>query len=116
MVQSRRHPCRPEGRDGPLVRTLASHGRYYERWAKGWEFQALLKARPLAGDRELGDRFVALTGQRVWQASAQPDFVEAVQRMRRRVEEHVPAGEGLQAREVTWRPRKACPSGGAGTP
>ena len=45
---------RPEGRDGPLVRTLASHVAYYQRWAKTWEFQALLKARPVAGDRELG--------------------------------------------------------------
>ena len=41
---------RPEGRAGPLVRTLASHLAYYERWAKTWEFQALLKARPVAGD------------------------------------------------------------------
>src|SRR6185437_4939411 len=38
---------RPEGRDGPLVRTLASHRAYYDRWAKTWEFQALLKARPV---------------------------------------------------------------------
>ena len=45
---------RPEGRDGPLVRTLASHRVYYERWAKTWEFQALVKARPVAGDLELG--------------------------------------------------------------
>ena len=42
---------RPEGRDGPLVRTLASHRAYYERWAKTWEFQALLKARPVAASR-----------------------------------------------------------------
>ena len=42
---------RPEGKDGALVRTLDSHLAYYERWAKNWEFQALLKARPLAGDR-----------------------------------------------------------------
>ena len=41
---------RPEGKAGPLVRTLASHVAYYERWAKTWEFQALLKARPVAGD------------------------------------------------------------------
>ena len=45
---------RPEGKDGPLVRTLASHEAYYERWASTWEFQALLKARPVAGDLELG--------------------------------------------------------------
>ena len=46
---------RPEGKDGALVRTLESHLAYYERWAKGWEFQALLKARPLAGDLDLGN-------------------------------------------------------------
>lgn len=39
---------RPEGRNGPLVRTLASHLAYYQRWAKTWEFQALLKARAVA--------------------------------------------------------------------
>ena len=53
---------RPEGRDGPLVRTLASHRAYYERWAKTWEFQALLKARPVAGDAELGRDYVAGAG------------------------------------------------------
>ena len=41
---------RPEGKAGPLVRTLASHLAYYQRWATTWEFQALLKARPVAGD------------------------------------------------------------------
>lgn len=50
---------RPEGRNGPLVRTLSSHLAYYQRWAKTWEFQALLKARPVAGDLELGARYVA---------------------------------------------------------
>ena len=45
---------RPEGKAGPLVRTLASHVAYYERWARTWEFQALLKARPVAGDLALG--------------------------------------------------------------
>ncbi len=49
---------RPEGKAGPLVRTIASHRGYYERWAKTWEFQALLKARPVAGDLALGREFV----------------------------------------------------------
>jgi [glutamine synthetase] adenylyltransferase / [glutamine synthetase]-adenylyl-L-tyrosine phosphorylase len=84
---------RPEGRDGPLVRTLESYHAYYERWAKTWEFQALLKARPVAGDRELGERFVAATAELVWSAAERPGFVEDVQSMRRRVEEHVPAAE-----------------------
>ena len=45
---------RPEGKPGALVRTLESHIAYYQRWAKTWEFQALLKARPAVGDAELG--------------------------------------------------------------
>jgi glutamate-ammonia-ligase adenylyltransferase len=42
---------RPEGKQGPLTRSLASHVAYYERWAQPWEFQAMLKARVVAGTR-----------------------------------------------------------------
>ncbi len=84
---------RPEGKDGPLVRTIASHKAYYERWAKTWEFQALLKARPLAGDAELGREYVEMTQPFVWGAVTREHFVEDSQAMRRRVENHVPAAE-----------------------
>jgi glutamate-ammonia-ligase adenylyltransferase len=80
---------RPEGRAGPLVRTLASHQAYYERWAKTWEFQALLKARPIAGDRELGEQYVQALAPLVWNAAGRDNFVEDVQAMRRRVVEHI---------------------------
>ncbi|QBR91542.1 bifunctional [glutamine synthetase] adenylyltransferase/[glutamine synthetase]-adenylyl-L-tyrosine phosphorylase [Nocardioides euryhalodurans] len=82
---------RPEGKSGPLVRTLASHRGYYERWAKTWEFQALLKARPVAGDLELGRDYAAMVAPMVWQASQREGFVEDVQAMRRRVLDHIPA-------------------------
>jgi glutamate-ammonia-ligase adenylyltransferase len=82
---------RPEGKAGPLVRTLASHVAYYERWAKTWEFQALLKARPVAGDLELGEDYVEALAPLVWQAAGRADFVTDVQRMRRRVEERLPS-------------------------
>ncbi|GAB3891124.1 hypothetical protein GCM10027612_36460 [Microbispora bryophytorum subsp. camponoti] len=84
---------RPEGKMGPLVRSMESHLAYFRRWAKTWEFQALLKARPVAGDLELGQEYVAVVNELVWQAAARPHFVEDVQAMRRRVEAHVPAGE-----------------------
>src|SRR5674536_343372 len=74
---------RPEGKSGPLVRTLASHAAYYERWAKTWEFQALLKARPVAGDLALGRAFCAAVAPLVWTAGDRPNFVEDVQAMRR---------------------------------
>ncbi|HEY2269795.1 MAG TPA: bifunctional [glutamine synthetase] adenylyltransferase/[glutamine synthetase]-adenylyl-L-tyrosine phosphorylase, partial [Streptosporangiaceae bacterium] len=82
---------RPEGRAGPLVRTLTSHLAYYERWAKTWEFQALLKARPVAGDMALGQAYADTLGPLVWQAARRDNFVEDVQAMRRRVEQSLPA-------------------------
>jgi glutamate-ammonia-ligase adenylyltransferase len=84
---------RPEGKAGPLVRTLASHRGYYERWAKTWEFQALLKARPVAGDLALGRQYADTIGPMVWHAAERAGFVEDVQAMRRRVLEHIPAHE-----------------------
>ncbi|MFJ8488015.1 bifunctional [glutamine synthetase] adenylyltransferase/[glutamine synthetase]-adenylyl-L-tyrosine phosphorylase [Streptomyces sp. NPDC094038] len=84
---------RPEGRNGPLVRTLSSHVAYYQRWAKTWEFQALLKARPVAGDPDLGQEYVAALEPMVWKAAERDNFVADVQKMRRRVVENIPAAE-----------------------
>ncbi|MEG3626370.1 bifunctional [glutamine synthetase] adenylyltransferase/[glutamine synthetase]-adenylyl-L-tyrosine phosphorylase [Streptomyces poriticola] len=84
---------RPEGRNGPLVRTLSSHLAYYQRWAKTWEFQALLKARPVAGDPGLGDAYVEALQPLVWQAAERENFVADVQKMRRRVVENIPPAE-----------------------
>ncbi len=60
---------RPEGRQGPLVRTLASYAAYYERWSHVWEAQALLRAGPVCGDPELRRRFSALVDPIRWPAS-----------------------------------------------
>ncbi|MFJ3805088.1 bifunctional [glutamine synthetase] adenylyltransferase/[glutamine synthetase]-adenylyl-L-tyrosine phosphorylase [Streptomyces sp. NPDC090073] len=84
---------RPEGRNGPLVRTLSSHVAYYQRWAKTWEFQALLKARPVAGDQGLGRAYIDALDPLVWQAAERDNFVADVQKMRRRVVENIPVTE-----------------------
>ncbi|MFD6176724.1 MULTISPECIES: bifunctional [glutamine synthetase] adenylyltransferase/[glutamine synthetase]-adenylyl-L-tyrosine phosphorylase [unclassified Isoptericola] len=84
---------RPEGAQGPLVRTLASHVAYYERWAETWEFQALLKARPIAGDATLGHDYRAAVDPFIWSAVHREHFVEDARAMRRRVEAHVPPAE-----------------------
>ena len=93
---------RPEGKAGPLVRTMASHEAYYLRWAHTWEYQALLKARPLAGDEELGRRYMSLITPMVWAASSRPNFVVDVQSMRRRVVRSLPRTEA--DREVKLGP------------
>lgn len=84
---------RPEGKAGALSRTLTGHRGYYEKWAAAWEFQALLKARPVAGDIELGREFVAMVSPMVWSAADREGFVDAARAMRRRVLEHIPAKE-----------------------
>lgn len=51
---------RPEGKNGPLVRSLSSYQAYYAKWSQPWEAQALLRARPVAGDDELIAAYLAL--------------------------------------------------------
>jgi glutamate-ammonia-ligase adenylyltransferase len=89
---------RPEGRSGELVRTVDSHVAYYQRWAKTWEFQALMKARAAAGDAELAQRYLEALMPMVWTACERDDFVPEVQAMRRRVEQLVPAD--IRGREL----------------
>ncbi|HEX5016236.1 MAG TPA: bifunctional [glutamine synthetase] adenylyltransferase/[glutamine synthetase]-adenylyl-L-tyrosine phosphorylase [Actinomycetes bacterium] len=84
---------RPEGKAGALTRTLASHVTYYQRWAKTWEFQALLKARAAAGDLALAAAYLQAVGPMVWEAAGREGFVDDVQQMRRRVEAQLSAGE-----------------------
>lgn len=89
---------RPEGKDGPLVRRLESHEAYYEQWAENWEFQALLKARPVAGDFDLGQAYMSMTRPFVWTASKRDNFVYDCQQMRKRVEDLIP--NPLKDREI----------------
>jgi len=84
---------RPEGKDGALVRTLSSHIAYYQRWAKDWEFQALIKSRPVAGNLDLGEAYRASVDPMIWAASTREGFVEQVQRMRERVTDHIPGDQ-----------------------
>src|SRR5690606_12897563 len=74
---------RPEGKAGALVRTMEGHRAYYQQWGRTWEFQALLKARAVAGDEELGARFAQVVAPMVWSAAERENFVEDVRSMRR---------------------------------
>ena len=84
---------RPEGNRGPLVRTLASHVAYYRRWARTWEFQALLKARPAAGDLALAREWIEALAPLVWRAAERPEAVEDVRAMRRKIIDNIPPRE-----------------------
>ncbi len=85
---------RPEGRNGPLVRTIDSYAEYYGRWSSTWEAQALTRAVPVAGDDDLAARFVALIDPLRWPKDGLPDTaVREIRRIKARVEaERLPRG------------------------
>jgi glutamate-ammonia-ligase adenylyltransferase len=83
---------RPEGRSGAVAGSLASCERYYRARGATWERLALLKARPVAGDRELGALFQQRVRSFVFDRPFGHDAVRDVLRMKhasdRRVAEH----------------------------
>ncbi|MGH2728455.1 MAG: bifunctional [glutamine synthetase] adenylyltransferase/[glutamine synthetase]-adenylyl-L-tyrosine phosphorylase, partial [Actinomycetota bacterium] len=94
---------RPEGRDGPLVRSIASFRTYYERWAKPWEFQALIKARPVAGEAGLGQEFSELIHPFVYPERLSPEAIREIRGMKARAERAL-AARGVAQREVKRGP------------
>ncbi|WP_181273794.1 bifunctional [glutamine synthetase] adenylyltransferase/[glutamine synthetase]-adenylyl-L-tyrosine phosphorylase [Brevibacterium oceani] len=84
---------RPEGKAGALVRTLSEFEHYYDEIAHNWEFQALLKARPVAGDAEVGEWFSQSLLPLVWKAATRTGFIDGIRAMRRRVVDLIPAAE-----------------------
>ena len=85
---------RPEGRNGPLVRTLASYEAYYAQWAQPWEVQALLRAHRVAGDLELGERFLLMIDKtRYPPGGVSAEAVQEIRRIKARVDaERLPRG------------------------
>ena len=94
---------RPEGRSGALSRTLESFERYWERWAQSWELQALIKARPVAGDHQLGVDFASAAPRYVWPATSHPDAVREIRAMKARTEDML-REKGLSDRELKRGP------------
>ncbi len=88
---------RPEGRQGPRARSLAAYAEYHRRRIETWERQALLRARPVAGDPDVLGRFMALTDEVLWEGSIGTEEIRAIRQMKARVErERIPAGEDPQ--------------------
>ncbi|HYH51581.1 MAG TPA: bifunctional [glutamine synthetase] adenylyltransferase/[glutamine synthetase]-adenylyl-L-tyrosine phosphorylase [Acidimicrobiia bacterium] len=90
---------RPEGRAGPLTRSLDAFRAYWEKWASTWEFQALIKARPVAGDSVLGRAFLEAAQPHVWPERLDPDAIREVRMLKARAEEEI-SKRGLAEREI----------------
>jgi glutamate-ammonia-ligase adenylyltransferase len=93
---------RPQGGGGPLVHTVSAAQEYYGTWGQPWERQALLKARHVAGDVELGERFIQAVEPFTYRRHVDPIEVEetlgAIRRVRQRY--HAPRGDGRTTRDV----------------
>jgi glutamate-ammonia-ligase adenylyltransferase len=94
---------RPEGRDGPLVRSVAGYATHWERWAQPWELQALLKARPVAGDPAQGAAWAAAAESALWSRRWDADDIRSIRDLKRRAEAEVARG-GSEDREVKRGP------------
>ncbi len=85
---------RPEGRKGALARSVEGYAEYYRRWAGVWERQALLRARPIAGEPALAGRFMQLAAEVTLGAPFGDGEAREIRRMKARIEtERLPAGE-----------------------
>jgi len=85
---------RPEGRQGALSRSLEGYAAYLDRWAQTWERQALTRARPVAGDPDLGQRFLDQLAGAVWDLPFTAEHEREIRRMKARIErERIPPGE-----------------------
>lgn len=114
---------RPEGRSGPLVNSLAAAERYYESFGRTWERAALVRARPIAGDIDLGDEVLAALEPFVWRRRVDPSIALEMTKLVQRSRAELSSGSGrdlklgtggireaeffVQALELIWGGREA---------
>src|SRR2546423_560652 len=77
---------RPEGSAGPLARSLESMENYYAGFGETWERIALIKARRIAGGRELAYEFLRQHQPFIYPRSPTPDLLDEVANIKRRIE------------------------------
>jgi [glutamine synthetase] adenylyltransferase / [glutamine synthetase]-adenylyl-L-tyrosine phosphorylase len=77
---------RPEGSAGPLVRSLESMENYYAGFGETWERIALIKARRIAGSRELAYEFLRQHQPFIYPRSPTPDLLDEIANIKRRIE------------------------------
>ncbi|MEE9182305.1 MAG: bifunctional [glutamate--ammonia ligase]-adenylyl-L-tyrosine phosphorylase/[glutamate--ammonia-ligase] adenylyltransferase [candidate division NC10 bacterium] len=80
---------RPGGRQGDLCLSLRSYEIYYESWGQTWERQALIKARPVAGDEVLGRKFLQMVTPFIYRKYMDQTAIQEVRAMKERIEQNL---------------------------
>lgn len=86
---------RPEGTAGPLARSLESMENYYAGFGEMWERLALIKARGVAGSRELAYEFLRQHQPFIYPKSTTPDLLDEIAAIKRRIERDVVGQENI---------------------
>lgn len=86
---------RPEGTAGPLARSLESMENYYAGFGETWERLALIKARSIAGSRELAYEFLRQHQPFIFPRSPTPDVLEEIAGIKRRIERDIVGHENI---------------------
>jgi glutamate-ammonia-ligase adenylyltransferase len=87
---------RPLGTSGPLVQSVSSAMLYYESWGQCWERAALIKARPVAGEKEIGDTFLREIQPFIYRRYLDYTTVEELRHMKLRIENELLTGAGKE--------------------
>jgi glutamate-ammonia-ligase adenylyltransferase len=77
---------RPNGSRGPLARSLPATLSYYDTMGRTWERQALIKLRPVAGDLQLGEQFLAVVNPFVYRKYLSFAEINEIKALKRRIE------------------------------
>jgi len=77
---------RPEGKSGDMAVSLRSAEIYYESWGQSWERTAMLKARPVAGSRELGNRLLVMLQPFVYRKYLDYNLIEDMKQMKQKID------------------------------
>jgi glutamate-ammonia-ligase adenylyltransferase len=77
---------RPEGKSGEIAVSLDSAENYYQYWGQSWERAAMLKARPVAGSLELGERFLSLIQPFIYRKYLDYDLIEDMMTMKKKID------------------------------
>ncbi|MDA8169424.1 MAG: hypothetical protein M0Z59_06975 [Nitrospiraceae bacterium] len=77
---------RPQGQKGEIALPLAAFKSYYEQWGRTWERMMLIRARPAAGDLELGRVFLEAIGPFVWRRTSDYSEIEEIRSLKKKID------------------------------
>jgi|Deesub1362A_J573_1020465.scaffolds.fasta_scaffold00356_23 glutamate-ammonia-ligase adenylyltransferase len=77
---------RPQGQKGELILPLEAYRTYYESWGRTWERMVLIRARPVAGDVEIGRAFMEDIKPFLWRRTLDYSEIEEIRGLKKKID------------------------------